>query len=54
MKTGTHNLGSNAFANVTLVRADPAKLVLRQTTPGGLQEITLSANQIALLKDVLA
>lgn len=54
MKIGTHNLGSNAFSNITVVKIDGSGMVLRQTAPAGEQKITLSANQIALLKDVLA
>ncbi|GAA0760679.1 hypothetical protein FHS52_001101 [Erythromicrobium ramosum] len=54
MKAGTHNLGSNAFSQMTLAKLDSGKLVIRQSKPAGLHEITLSADQIALLKDVLA
>lgn len=50
MKIGTHNLGTNAFAQLTLAKLEAGALILRQ----GDQKITLSANQIALLKDVLA
>jgi len=53
MKTGSHNLGSNAFAKLTIAKVEAGALVLRQSAPGGEQKITLSANQIALLKDVL-
>lgn len=54
MKIGTHNLGTNGFSNMTLAKLDAGKLTLRQTTQGGVREISLSANQIALLKEVLA
>lgn len=56
MKTGTHNLGSNAFAARTLVRVKPGVITLRQFAPGaqGSQEITLSADQVAMLKELLA
>lgn len=54
MKIGTHNLGANAFAEITLAKLESGSLILRQTTPAGLQTVTLSVNQIALLKDVLA
>jgi hypothetical protein len=54
MKIGTHNLGSNAFSNLTVAKVDGGSLVLRQAAPGGEQKITLSVNQIALLKEVLA
>lgn len=53
MKTGTHNLGSNAFSNLTLVRAQEGALVIRQITRGCEQSVHLSAEQIDLLKDVL-
>lgn len=54
MKIGTHNLGSNAFANTTLAKVESGCVILRQAGQAGVREITLSANQIALLKDVLA
>lgn len=54
MKIGTHNLGTNGFSNMTIVKAEAGSLIIRQVAPGGEVKITLSANQIALLKDVLA
>lgn len=54
MKPGSHNLGPNAFAQITIVKVSPGSLIIRQAAPGGEQKVTLSANQIALLKDVLA
>lgn len=54
MKTGTHNLGSNAFANTTLAKVESGALILRQNLPCGLQTVTLSVNQIELLKELLA
>ena len=54
MKPGTHNLGSNAFSNMTLVKVESGAVILRQTLPQGGQMITLSTNQIALLKELLA
>lgn len=53
MKTGTHNLGANAFAQMTLVKIEAGALILRQPSASGEQKITLSANQIELLKDIL-
>lgn len=57
MKDGSHNLGANAFASATLAKVHPGGLTLVQFVPGGgggKKEITLSLEQIALLKDVLA
>lgn len=54
MKIGTHNLGHNAFSKLTIVKAEAGALVIRQIGSGAEQKVTLSANQIALLKDVLA
>lgn len=54
MKTGTHNLGSNAFANITVVKIDGGGMILRQTASVGEQKITLSLNQLELLKGMLA
>lgn len=54
MKIGTHNLGPNGFAHMTIVKAEAGAVIIRQMTPAGEQKITLSANQIELLKDVLA
>jgi hypothetical protein len=54
MKIGTHNLGGNAFSQLTIAKLDGGALILRQVAQGGEQKITLSANQIALLKEVLA
>jgi hypothetical protein len=53
MKIGTHNLGPNAFAQATIVKAEAGALIIRQIGSGGEQKVILSANQIALLKDVL-
>lgn len=54
MKIGSHNLGPNGFAHMTIVKAEAGALIIRQMAPGGEQKITLAANQIELLKDVLA
>lgn len=54
MKIGSHNLGPNAFARMTIVKAEAGAVTIRQIGPAGEQKITLSANQIELLKDVLA
>lgn len=54
MKTGTHNLGSNAFAHRTLVRLSDGSAVIRQMCHGKTQEVTLSGEQIALFKELLA
>lgn len=54
MKIGSHNLGPNAFSHMTIAKLEAGALVIRQIAPGGEQKITLCANQIALLKDVLA
>lgn len=54
MKIGTHNLGSNAFSQITLVTVKDGGLLIRQTGAGRQHNVTLSANQIELLKDVLA
>jgi hypothetical protein len=54
MKTGTHNLGDNVFANITLAKVEPGKLVLRQSSAGSAKEVILSASQIELLKELLA
>lgn len=54
MKTGSHNLGANAFAHMTIAKVETGSLIIRQLAPGGTQHITLSLEQIALLKDVLA
>jgi len=53
MKTGTHNLGANAFARLTIVKVEAGAMILRQPASGGEQKITLSAKQVELLKDVL-
>jgi hypothetical protein len=53
MKPGTHNLGSNGSAKITVVKVDAGQIVLRQTTARGLQEVTLSINQVALLKEII-
>lgn len=55
MKTGTHSLGSNAFSSATLAKVHAGGITLRQSVANGSPvQITLSVNQIALLKDVLA
>jgi hypothetical protein len=54
MKTGTHNLGGNAFADTTLVTVSSGSVLIRQAGKGRQHQITLSANQIALLKELLA
>lgn len=54
MKIGTHNLGTNAFSQGTIAKAHEGGLILRQAGPGATLQITLSLEQIALLKDVLA
>lgn len=55
MKIGTHNLGHNAFSDMTLVKVESGTLIIRQSgRTFNEQKITLSASQIALLKDVLA
>jgi hypothetical protein len=54
MKTGSHNLGPNAFSQATIAKVHEGGLILRQTGPGATLQITLSNEQIALLKDVLA
>lgn len=50
MKIGSHNLGPNAFSSITIAKLEAGSLIIRQ----GDQKITLSANQIALLKEVLS
>lgn len=55
MKTGSHNLGSNAFSDMTIVKVEAGALIIRQAGRAFReQKITLYANQIELLKDVLA
>lgn len=57
MKIGSHNLGANAFAATTIAKVNAGGLTIIQFVPGGgggKKEITISANQIELLKDVLA
>lgn len=54
MKTGTHNLGTNAFSQMTLAKVQEGGLILRQVGPTATLQITLSLEQIALLKDVQA
>jgi hypothetical protein len=54
MKTGTHNLGANAFSQLTLVTVSDGSVLIRQTGVGRQHNITLSAHQAKLLKDVLA
>ncbi|MCL9998374.1 MAG: hypothetical protein NBV68_03250 [Erythrobacter sp.] len=55
MKPGTHNLGHNAFSDMTIVKVEAGALIIRQAGRAfSEQKITLSANQIELLKDVLA
>lgn len=56
MKPGSYNLGPNAFASTTIAKAHDGGLTLIQFMPigGGKKEITLSNDQIALLKDVLS
>lgn len=60
MKIGTHNLGHNTFSQMTIAKLEAGALIIRQSSPGlkggdaFAREITLSANQIALLKDVLS
>lgn len=55
MKIGTHNLGSNAFSDFTIVKVEEGALIIRQTGRAFReQKITLSADQIKMLKDVLA
>lgn len=54
MKIGTHNLGSNAFAHITIVKAEGGMLTIRQVRSGVEENVVLSANQAELLKDVLA
>lgn len=56
MKIGAHNLGANAFASTTIAKVQSGGLTIVQFVPGGgggKKEITLSLEQIALLKDVL-
>lgn len=54
MKIGTHNLGHNAVSDMTIVKVEAGALIIRQAGRAFReQKITLSANQIALLKDVL-
>ncbi len=50
MKTGSHNLGPNAFSKITIAKVEETGLLIRQ----GDQKIVLSTTQIALLKDILA
>lgn len=54
MKIGTHSLGSNAFANTTLVKGASGMLAIRQVRSGVEEKIILSAEQAKLLKEVLA
>ncbi len=54
MKTGTHNFGSNAFSQLTLVTVSAGSVLIRQTGAGRQHTVTLSAEQAKLLKDVLA
>jgi len=54
MKTGTHNLGSNAFSHRTLVRLSDGSMVIRQMCHGKTSEVTLSGDQIVLFKELLA
>jgi hypothetical protein len=54
MKTGTHNLGANAFARATVARFHAGGVTIQQLPEGkpGAQ-VTLSVNQIELLKGIL-
>lgn len=55
MKIGTHNLGHNAFSDITIVKVEAGTLIIRQAgRTFREQKVTLSSNQIALLKDVLS
>ena len=54
MKIGTHNLGSNAFSQLTLVTVSDGSILIRQTGPGRQHNVTLSADQAKLLKELLA
>lgn len=55
MKTGTHNLGKNAFASPTFVKVSGGSVIIQQVSPAGdVRIINLSAEQAQLLKDVLA
>lgn len=54
MKIGTHNLGQNAFSSTTVVKVDGGGLTIRQIRGGVEENVILSTNQIALLKDILA
>lgn len=57
MKIGTHNLGSNAFSQISVVKVHAGGVTMRQSAMIGgravTKEITLSAEQAQLLKDVL-
>ncbi|MCX9146608.1 hypothetical protein [Erythrobacter sp. WG] len=53
MKTGTHNLGANAFSTLTLVTIAEGSVLIRQTGAGRMHNMTLSAEQAKMLKDVL-
>jgi len=52
MKIGTHSLGNNAFAQTTLVKVNSGGLVISQLANGKRADVNLSANQIALLKEI--
>jgi len=60
VKIGAYNLGPNAFSGITIAKVDSGGLTLTQMVPGikggtgSTREITLSANQAQLLKEVLA
>ena len=49
MKIGTHNLGTNGHREQTFARVTSDGITIQQ--PG--KHVTLSTEQIALLKDVL-
>lgn len=55
MKPGTHNLGHNAFSDMTIVKVEAGALIIRQAGRAfNEQKITLSAEQVPLLKEILA
>ncbi|MFN3990044.1 MAG: hypothetical protein ACK4IS_07280 [Erythrobacter sp.] len=53
MKIGTHDLGSNAFSHRTLVRLSDGSMVIRQMGHGKTSQLTLSGDQVVLLKELL-
>lgn len=55
MKVGTHNLGHNAFSDMTIVKVEAGSVIIRQSGRAFTeQKITLSAEQVQLLKGILA